>query len=80
MCLTFVVLVHSLIYLKKKVYTEFQGVMTVVIFDPLHGKSRKEFTECLFFPHNTELVCIHLQYTATTLSKSKLGFTLSLQQ
>lgn len=50
MCLTFVVLVHSLIYKKKKVYTEFQGVMTVVIFDPLHGKSRKEFTECLFFP------------------------------
>lgn len=47
MCLTFVVLVHSL---KKKVYTEFQGVMTVVIFDRLHGKSRKEFTECLFFP------------------------------
>lgn len=76
MCLTFVVLVHSL---KKKKYTEFQGVMTVVIFDHLHGKSRKEFTECLFF-HNTELVCIRLQYTATTLSKSKLGFTLSLQQ
>lgn len=46
MCLTFVVLVQQFI-LKKK-YTEFQGVMTVVIFDHLHGKSRKEFTECLF--------------------------------
>lgn len=47
MCLKFVVLVqHSL---KEKVYTEVQGAMTVVIFDRLHGKSRKKFTECFFF-------------------------------
>lgn len=65
MCLKFVVLVqHSL---KEKVYTEVQGAMTVVIFDRLHGKSRKKFTECFFFFfHNTELVVfMRLQYTAT---------------